>query len=182
MHCLRSLGSRDRGFESHSGHGCLVFVCVCAFFCVCVQVEALRRADHPPKESYRSETESFMEVGQGPNWGCNAKGKKKSFFLYYSVSSIHSIFTFVDLVHKLRLFQRTWQLINHKSVWIMNFLCKQNKCREALLLNKHRNNYLSSDPSVIQGWLYFTSTVKLAEQTGNLFYAVQFSPQVSTWP
>jgi hypothetical protein len=26
---------------------------VCAFFCVCVQVEALRRADHPPKESYR---------------------------------------------------------------------------------------------------------------------------------
>jgi hypothetical protein len=30
-----------------------VFVCMCAFFCVCVQVEALRRADHPLKESYR---------------------------------------------------------------------------------------------------------------------------------
>jgi hypothetical protein len=28
-------------------------LCVCAYFCVCVQVEALRRADHPPKESYR---------------------------------------------------------------------------------------------------------------------------------
>jgi hypothetical protein len=28
-------------------------LCVCKFFCVCVQVEALRRADHPPKESYR---------------------------------------------------------------------------------------------------------------------------------
>jgi hypothetical protein len=28
-------------------------VCLCAFFSVCVQVEALRRADHPPKESYR---------------------------------------------------------------------------------------------------------------------------------
>jgi hypothetical protein len=26
---------------------------VCAVFCACVQVEALRRADHPPKESYR---------------------------------------------------------------------------------------------------------------------------------
>jgi hypothetical protein len=26
---------------------------MCAFFCVCVQVEALRRADHPSKESYR---------------------------------------------------------------------------------------------------------------------------------
>jgi hypothetical protein len=28
-------------------------VCLCEFFCVYVQVEALRRADHPPKESYR---------------------------------------------------------------------------------------------------------------------------------
>jgi hypothetical protein len=28
-------------------------VYVYAFFCVCEQVENLRRADHPPKESYR---------------------------------------------------------------------------------------------------------------------------------
>jgi hypothetical protein len=27
-----------------------------------------------------SETESFMEVGQGPNWGCSAKGKKSYAF------------------------------------------------------------------------------------------------------
>jgi hypothetical protein len=61
-----------------------MFVCVCAFFYVCVQVEALRRADHPPKESYRlskdienqSETESFMEAGQVQNLGCSAKEKK----------------------------------------------------------------------------------------------------------
>jgi hypothetical protein len=26
---------------------------VCVFSCVCVKVEALRRADHPSKESYR---------------------------------------------------------------------------------------------------------------------------------
>jgi hypothetical protein len=31
-----------------------VSVCVvCAFICVCVQVEALQRADHPSKEFYR---------------------------------------------------------------------------------------------------------------------------------
>jgi hypothetical protein len=33
MHCLHSLGGRDHGFESHSGHGYLVFVCV---YSVCV--------------------------------------------------------------------------------------------------------------------------------------------------
>jgi hypothetical protein len=59
-----------------------VCVCVCVFLSVCVQVEALRRPDHPPKESYRlenrSKTESFMEVGQGPNWGCSAKKKFNS--------------------------------------------------------------------------------------------------------
>jgi hypothetical protein len=27
-------------------------LCMC-FFCVCIQVEALRRADHPREESYR---------------------------------------------------------------------------------------------------------------------------------
>jgi hypothetical protein len=32
MYCLRSLGGRDRGFESHTRRGCLV----CVFFCVCI--------------------------------------------------------------------------------------------------------------------------------------------------
>jgi hypothetical protein len=50
-----------------------VFVCACVF-CVSIQVEALRRADHPPRDPTeypnivnRIETESFMEVGQGQN-------------------------------------------------------------------------------------------------------------------
>jgi hypothetical protein len=34
MYCLRSLGSRDRGFESHSWNECVVFVCVCVFLCL----------------------------------------------------------------------------------------------------------------------------------------------------
>jgi hypothetical protein len=29
---LRSLGSRDRGFESHTRHGCLVCECVSSVF------------------------------------------------------------------------------------------------------------------------------------------------------
>jgi hypothetical protein len=70
--CLRSLGSSDRGFESHSGHGCLV--CVCAFFCLCTG-RGLAMSWSPAQgvlptvydsERNRSETESFMEVGQGP--------------------------------------------------------------------------------------------------------------------
>jgi hypothetical protein len=50
----------------------------------CLCTEALRRVDHPPKESYkmsdlvnRSEMESFMEVGQDSNWGRSAKGEKE---------------------------------------------------------------------------------------------------------
>jgi hypothetical protein len=37
MNCLRSLEHWDRGFESHSMHGCLYFLrlfCVCVFLCV----------------------------------------------------------------------------------------------------------------------------------------------------
>jgi hypothetical protein len=82
MNCLRSLGSRDRGFEYHSGHGCLVFVC--AFFCVYVQVKALRRADHPSKESYRLSlikklrklSPMLQKREQAPKCGSNKEGKK----------------------------------------------------------------------------------------------------------
>jgi hypothetical protein len=31
MYCLRSLGSRDRGFESHTRHGCLICVFILCF-------------------------------------------------------------------------------------------------------------------------------------------------------
>jgi hypothetical protein len=54
-----------------------VSIIVCAFFCVCVQVEALLRAElitrpRSPTDCLRLrkktevKTESFMEVGQGP--------------------------------------------------------------------------------------------------------------------
>jgi hypothetical protein len=71
MNCLRSLERWDRGFESHSRH---VYLCVgmcffSAFLLSCMQVAALRRADHSSKETYRLckkdyETEEESRVQQ----------------------------------------------------------------------------------------------------------------------
>jgi hypothetical protein len=79
---LRSL-ARSQASESHSGHGYLVFVCMCAFFCLCT--DSGLAASWSPAQGVlpnvsdlvnRSETESFVEVGQGPNEGCSAEGEK----------------------------------------------------------------------------------------------------------
>jgi hypothetical protein len=49
-----------------------VCVCMCAgaraFFCVCVQLEALRRADHPPNKSYRLSKIQKTEVKRRVSW------------------------------------------------------------------------------------------------------------------
>jgi hypothetical protein len=47
--CLRLLECWDRGFESHSRHGCLCVYSVCVVLCV---GSGLRRDDPPSKESY----------------------------------------------------------------------------------------------------------------------------------
>jgi hypothetical protein len=39
MHCIRSLGSRDHDFESHSGHGCLLFVNILALSGIQIHVQ-----------------------------------------------------------------------------------------------------------------------------------------------
>jgi hypothetical protein len=61
------------------------FVCVgaCVFLCLCTS-RGLATSRSPAQGvlptvydlENRIETESFMEVGQGPNWGCSAKEKK----------------------------------------------------------------------------------------------------------
>jgi hypothetical protein len=78
MNCLRSLKRWDRGFESHSGHGCLLCVCVYSVFVLpCVQVSALRRADHTSKESY-SLRKMITELNKslGPSMGWKSHGEE----------------------------------------------------------------------------------------------------------
>jgi hypothetical protein len=53
MKCLCSLKHWDRGFESHSKHGCLFVRLFCVCVALCVQVATLQRADPPSKVSCR---------------------------------------------------------------------------------------------------------------------------------
>jgi hypothetical protein len=57
MYCLRSLGSRDRGFESHSRHGCLVCVCVYVVLCLGRGDKLITRPKSPTvyKNDHKSE-------------------------------------------------------------------------------------------------------------------------------
>jgi hypothetical protein len=52
---------------------------MCAFFCVCTQVEALRRADHSSKESLPTVPDQETEETQpyAPKAGATRKKKKK---------------------------------------------------------------------------------------------------------
>jgi hypothetical protein len=77
MNCLRSLGSWDRGFDSHTKHGCLVCVCVYSMSVLsCVYIETLRRADHSSKESYRLQNDHETEKAEGrTQGGCRASEK-----------------------------------------------------------------------------------------------------------
>jgi hypothetical protein len=55
---------------------------VCVRFSVCVQVETLRRADHPSKESYRldliTEVKGKVSLRQPkPELGCTAKQQQQ---------------------------------------------------------------------------------------------------------
>jgi hypothetical protein len=53
-HELSSLARRPGPLVRIPSRAWIFSVCVvCAFLCIFVQLEALRRADHPSKESYR---------------------------------------------------------------------------------------------------------------------------------
>jgi hypothetical protein len=65
---VRSLERWDRGFKSHSKHGCLCGFILC--LCCPVYVAVLRRADHSSKETYRlCKNDDETEKKPGPNKG-----------------------------------------------------------------------------------------------------------------
>jgi hypothetical protein len=77
---------------------------MCAFFCVCVQVEALRRADHPSKESYRlSSIKKLRKLSpilqkrkQAPKYGSNEEEKERMKTDTVVSISIETTLTFGD--------------------------------------------------------------------------------------
>jgi hypothetical protein len=64
MNCLRSLGRRDRVFESRLGRGCLLCV---HLFCVCVVLCVGRglATGRSPAQSYRLSKDQETEVKRG---------------------------------------------------------------------------------------------------------------------
>jgi hypothetical protein len=65
----------DAGFESDSGHGCLVCAWVYSVFMMsCVQVAALRRADHSPQRSYR-QSKMITELNKRPGSWMGSKSQ-----------------------------------------------------------------------------------------------------------
>jgi hypothetical protein len=86
-----------------------VFVCVGACVFLCLRTGRGRATSWSPAQGVlptvqdienRSETESFMEVGQGPNWGCSAK--EKNCLNLYSAFGLVKIFLFL-LSHSRRI-------------------------------------------------------------------------------
>jgi hypothetical protein len=71
-----------------------VCVCMCVFLCSCTG-RGFATSSSPAQGVLPnvydlvngSETESFMEVGQGPNWGCSAKWKEKVAQVVHDVHS-----------------------------------------------------------------------------------------------
>jgi hypothetical protein len=77
MYCLRSLGSRDRGFESHTRYGCLVCVFI---LCLCCPVFRQRSCDElitrPRSPTVCKMIMKLKNQRSGPQGGCGASGKK----------------------------------------------------------------------------------------------------------
>jgi hypothetical protein len=84
MNCLRSRRRRDRGFETHSGHRCLVFVLRVRFFlCLCTGRD-LATSWSPAQGFLPTLLDLVTDVTRKVSWkrprpelGCRAKGKKK---------------------------------------------------------------------------------------------------------
>jgi hypothetical protein len=101
MNCLRSRWCRDRGFESHSRHGCLMSV-----LCLCTG-RGLATSWSPVEWVLPTFLDLVTEVKRKVSWrrprpklGCRAKGKilsviiSRSYYLWVSNKSSQQIYFF----------------------------------------------------------------------------------------
>jgi hypothetical protein len=67
-----------------------VYMGFSVFVLSCVQVEALRRANHSSKESYRPKIDQEPEIAARAHKGCRAI-EKKNYKNYNSIADLHNL-------------------------------------------------------------------------------------------
>jgi hypothetical protein len=150
MNCLRSLGRWNRGFETHSRHGCLVCVCVYSVFVLSsVWVAALWRDDHSSKESYGLR-KMITELNKrpGPWMGWKSPWKKTFYLLIrwiaYFSDSINRKKT--DATKLIFSNEQLWNSCKNKRdvLWLILLLFTLPK-----ILNSH------ADPSLLKQRIFY---------------------------
>jgi hypothetical protein len=86
MNCLPSLGRWDRGFESHSRHGCLCLrlFCVCVVLCVGSGLATGLSLIQGVLPSVKKKMITELKNRPGPSKGCRATGKKKEKIILFT--------------------------------------------------------------------------------------------------
>jgi hypothetical protein len=114
-----------------------------------------------------SETESFMEVGQGPSWGCSAKGKKNTGYKHACSVSIFNLHCLHPVVYHDRRHLAVNTTVNKNKPFelltlvLFNGFCPDMRRSVGTLIK-----YISSYWAVLV-WIHISATVTKLQE---LFY------------